>query len=240
VLSVSSVRIVSPLLSLTLFLTAHLSPHLSTTNRGVAGFELHRRVQGGSVHGQGHVRSVSSSFPRSPSFPRSFFSFPSSSNPSLLTATATSTTRTWTTPFGVTAGLTSSPYVLLGLCLFSPPRANLAFSSQHDFNAAQVTPEWHAWLSHIRHLPPTEDPVVLSAAKPWQIVRFLPIISPSQVLILVSFTAPLREPHRNSRRLQVVQHRQAQGRLVGAYRRSPVVDFRFSLPFFLIIFVGGV
>ncbi|GAA5854233.1 hypothetical protein JCM8547_001747 [Rhodosporidiobolus lusitaniae] len=39
----------------------------------------------------------------------------------------------------------------------------------HDFNAAQVTPEWHAWLSHIRHLPPPQDPVVQAAKKPWQI-----------------------------------------------------------------------
>ncbi|GAA6028356.1 hypothetical protein JCM8097_006991 [Rhodosporidiobolus ruineniae] len=40
--------------------------------------------------------------------------------------------------------------------------------ASHDYNASQVTPEWHAWISHIRHLPPTEDPVMLASKKPWQ------------------------------------------------------------------------
>ncbi|GAA6058415.1 hypothetical protein JCM3770_000457 [Rhodotorula araucariae] len=39
----------------------------------------------------------------------------------------------------------------------------------HDFNGSQVTPEWHAWLTHVRHLPPTQDPVMLAAKQRWQI-----------------------------------------------------------------------
>ncbi|BGP48526.1 hypothetical protein JCM10450v2_004402 [Rhodotorula kratochvilovae] len=41
--------------------------------------------------------------------------------------------------------------------------------ASHDFNASQVTPEWHAWLTHVRHLPPTEDPVMIASAQRWQI-----------------------------------------------------------------------
>ncbi|EAU84300.1 hypothetical protein CC1G_01296 [Coprinopsis cinerea okayama7 len=39
---------------------------------------------------------------------------------------------------------------------------------QHDFNATQVPAEWHAWLSHIRKDPPTEDPVMQNLSPPWK------------------------------------------------------------------------
>jgi NADH dehydrogenase (ubiquinone) 1 alpha subcomplex subunit 12 len=44
-------------------------------------------------------------------------------------------------------------------------------SFQHDFNATQVPPEWHSWISHIRLEPPTNDPVVQNLSPPWQAVR---------------------------------------------------------------------
>ncbi|WWD19020.1 hypothetical protein CI109_103477 [Kwoniella shandongensis] len=40
--------------------------------------------------------------------------------------------------------------------------------SQDDFNASQVPPEWHSWLSHIRHLPPSEDPIVKQWTPTWK------------------------------------------------------------------------
>ncbi|KAG0149868.1 hypothetical protein CROQUDRAFT_653166 [Cronartium quercuum f. sp. fusiforme G11] len=40
--------------------------------------------------------------------------------------------------------------------------------ASHDFNASQVTPEWHSWLSHIRKDPPHLDPVVQASRQPWQ------------------------------------------------------------------------
>jgi NADH dehydrogenase (ubiquinone) 1 alpha subcomplex subunit 12 len=49
----------------------------------------------------------------------------------------------------------------------------LTTAQQHDFNASQVTPEWHAWLTHIRHLPPPEDPIMQASKQPWQTVRRL-------------------------------------------------------------------
>jgi len=45
-------------------------------------------------------------------------------------------------------------------------------TSQHDFNASQVTPEWHSWISHIRELPPNIDPTVAGARQPWQTPHF--------------------------------------------------------------------
>ncbi|WVQ99931.1 hypothetical protein IAU59_007074 [Kwoniella sp. CBS 9459] len=40
--------------------------------------------------------------------------------------------------------------------------------SQDDFNASQVPPEWHSWLSHIRKDAPQEDPIVQSVTPPWK------------------------------------------------------------------------
>ncbi|TFK29258.1 NDUFA12-domain-containing protein [Coprinopsis marcescibilis] len=39
---------------------------------------------------------------------------------------------------------------------------------QHDFNATQVPPEWHSWLSHIRQDPPAADPVIQNLTPPWK------------------------------------------------------------------------
>ncbi|KAK4051083.1 hypothetical protein OIO90_004823 [Microbotryomycetes sp. JL221] len=44
--------------------------------------------------------------------------------------------------------------------------------ASHDYNASQVTPEWHSWLSHIRHLPPNVDPIVQQSKQPWQIPHY--------------------------------------------------------------------
>ncbi|GAA5938388.1 hypothetical protein JCM1841_006727 [Sporobolomyces salmonicolor] len=44
--------------------------------------------------------------------------------------------------------------------------------ASHDFNASQVTPEWHAWVSHMRHDPPNADPVMQASKQPWQIPHF--------------------------------------------------------------------
>lgn len=51
--------------------------------------------------------------------------------------------------------------------------ANISFGTpQHDYNASQISSEWHAWMQHTRHEPPTSDIVLQQAKKPWQIVRF--------------------------------------------------------------------
>ncbi|KAK4048324.1 hypothetical protein OIV83_004846 [Microbotryomycetes sp. JL201] len=44
--------------------------------------------------------------------------------------------------------------------------------ASHDFNLSQVTPEWHSWLSHIRHLPPNVDPIMQQSKQPWQIPHY--------------------------------------------------------------------
>lgn len=41
---------------------------------------------------------------------------------------------------------------------------------QDDFNASQVTPEWHSWLSHIRKDSPDLDPIVQASTQSWQTV----------------------------------------------------------------------
>ncbi|GAA5910621.1 hypothetical protein JCM3775_001812 [Rhodotorula graminis] len=39
--------------------------------------------------------------------------------------------------------------------------------ASHDYNASQITPEWHAWVQHVRHLPPTQDPVMIASKQRW-------------------------------------------------------------------------
>jgi len=49
-----------------------------------------------------------------------------------------------------------------------PGRHRWVDFAQHDFNASQVPPEWHAWLSHIRKEPPQEDVVMQNFTPPWK------------------------------------------------------------------------
>ncbi|CAE6448491.1 unnamed protein product [Rhizoctonia solani] len=39
---------------------------------------------------------------------------------------------------------------------------------QHEYNATQVPSDWHSWLHHIRHEPPTTDKVIQESQRPWQ------------------------------------------------------------------------
>lgn len=65
-------------------------------------------------------------------------------------------------------------------------------SLQHDYNASQVTPEWHAWLTHVRHDPPTVDPVMQASRQRWQIVRSRPR---STLRRLARLTFRATQPH---------------------------------------------
>ncbi|KAK4699204.1 NADH dehydrogenase (ubiquinone) 1 alpha subcomplex subunit 12, partial [Phenoliferia sp. Uapishka_3] len=47
-------------------------------------------------------------------------------------------------------------------------RLTLHTNQQHDFNASQVPPEWHSWLSHIRKDAPNVDPIMQASRQPWQ------------------------------------------------------------------------
>ncbi|KAF7317094.1 NADH dehydrogenase [ubiquinone] 1 alpha subcomplex subunit [Mycena chlorophos] len=50
-----------------------------------------------------------------------------------------------------------------------PGRQRWVDYAQHHYHASQVPPEWHAWISHIRKDPPTEDPIVQASYQPWQL-----------------------------------------------------------------------
>lgn len=109
--------------------------------------------------------------------------------------TATASSRTPTRPSGGTAGSTMPRCVACASpppcrtcgaresrgqrCADSPrhrppppsPRPYLRRPKQHDYNASQITPEWHAWVQHVRHLPPTQDPVMIASKQRWMTVR---------------------------------------------------------------------
>ena len=52
-----------------------------------------------------------------------------------------------------------------------PGRTRWVDYANRDFDTTQQDPIWHAWLSHTRMEPPSEDPVAQSFERPWQIVR---------------------------------------------------------------------
>ncbi|KAF8330827.1 NDUFA12-domain-containing protein [Cantharellus anzutake] len=49
-----------------------------------------------------------------------------------------------------------------------PGRHRWVDLAQHDYDATQVPPEWHAWLSHIRKEPLHLDPIVQAVNPPWK------------------------------------------------------------------------
>lgn len=57
-------------------------------------------------------------------------------------------------------------------CSFLPAgRHRWVDLAQHEYNASQVPPEWHSWISHIRQEPPTNDPAMQQARPKWIGVR---------------------------------------------------------------------
>ncbi|RYO77509.1 hypothetical protein DL766_004940 [Monosporascus sp. MC13-8B] len=38
----------------------------------------------------------------------------------------------------------------------------------HDFDAAQIEPGWHAWISYMVDKAPSEDPVIRYQRRPWE------------------------------------------------------------------------
>ncbi|KAI1214556.1 NADH ubiquinone oxidoreductase subunit NDUFA12-domain-containing protein [Annulohypoxylon truncatum] len=38
----------------------------------------------------------------------------------------------------------------------------------HDFDAAQIEPGWHAWISYAVNKPPTEDSLLAYKRRPWE------------------------------------------------------------------------
>ena len=59
--------------------------------------------------------------------------------------------------------------------------------SQDDFNASQVTPEWHSWIHHIRKDVPTDDVIMKQLSPPWKAVSFF--LLSSWVLVVMGTVA---------------------------------------------------
>ncbi|CAH7668260.1 NADH ubiquinone oxidoreductase subunit NDUFA12-domain-containing protein [Phakopsora pachyrhizi] len=60
----------------------------------------------------------------------------------------------------------------------------------HDYNASQIPPEWHSWMSHVRKDPPTEDPVIQECRQPWQIPHVENLTGTRAAFKTYSTTAP--------------------------------------------------
>ncbi|KAJ4306625.1 hypothetical protein N0V88_001430 [Collariella sp. IMI 366227] len=48
-----------------------------------------------------------------------------------------------------------------------PLRTRWVDYAKHDFDAAQIEPLWHAWISYSVDTPPTQDPLMSTLNRPW-------------------------------------------------------------------------
>ncbi|KAK4105148.1 NDUFA12-domain-containing protein [Parathielavia hyrcaniae] len=49
-----------------------------------------------------------------------------------------------------------------------PLRTRWVDYAKHDYDAGQVEPLWHAWMSYMVDTPPNQDPIVTAASdRPW-------------------------------------------------------------------------
>ncbi|EPE05381.1 nadh-ubiquinone oxidoreductase subunit [Ophiostoma piceae UAMH 11346] len=56
-----------------------------------------------------------------------------------------------------------------------PLRTRWVDYKQHDFDASHVEPLWHAWLAYGVDTPPSQDPLLASAAtRPWAVPEHRP------------------------------------------------------------------
>ncbi|KAJ3947167.1 uncharacterized protein N0V96_003554 [Colletotrichum fioriniae] len=44
----------------------------------------------------------------------------------------------------------------------------------HDYDSAQVEPGWHAWLGYMVDKPPTEDALLQTKTRKWEVPHVLP------------------------------------------------------------------
>lgn len=40
--------------------------------------------------------------------------------------------------------------------------------AKHDYDAAQIEPGWHAWMSYMTHNPPPEDALTQTGLRKWE------------------------------------------------------------------------
>ncbi|KAF5973372.1 NADH-ubiquinone oxidoreductase subunit [Fusarium bulbicola] len=55
-----------------------------------------------------------------------------------------------------------------------PLRTRWVEYAKHDYDAAQIEPGWHAWISYSVDKPPTEDPLLQAGVRAFEPSRALP------------------------------------------------------------------
>lgn len=46
--------------------------------------------------------------------------------------------------------------------------------NKHDYDAGQIEPGWHGWISYMVDKPPTEDPVLRTGNNKWDLQKAVP------------------------------------------------------------------
>ena len=49
-----------------------------------------------------------------------------------------------------------------------PLRTRWVDYAKHDYDAAQIEPGWHAWISYVVDKPPTKDPILLAGTRHYE------------------------------------------------------------------------
>ncbi|KAK7420210.1 hypothetical protein QQX98_002863 [Neonectria punicea] len=55
-----------------------------------------------------------------------------------------------------------------------PLRTRWVEYAKHDYDAAQIEPGWHAWISYSLDKPPSEDPLLLAGTRHFEPTKAIP------------------------------------------------------------------
>ncbi|KAH6684484.1 NADH-ubiquinone oxidoreductase subunit B17.2 [Halenospora varia] len=55
-----------------------------------------------------------------------------------------------------------------------PLRTRWVDYKEYEFEASQIEPGWHAWMSYSVDKPPTQDPILQTGVRPWELPKHNP------------------------------------------------------------------
>jgi len=61
-----------------------------------------------------------------------------------------------------------------------PVRTRWVDYKDNQFSPCQITPGWHAWMSYMTHLAPTQDPIAQPNVREWELKEHRPNLTASR------------------------------------------------------------
>ncbi|KAI9677491.1 MAG: hypothetical protein M1817_006445 [Caeruleum heppii] len=61
-----------------------------------------------------------------------------------------------------------------------------------EYDPSQIEPGWHAWMSYMVDKPPTEDPVIQTGVRPWELTEHRPNLTISRAAFKTYSTTKMK------------------------------------------------